>query len=107
MSNKYKRDQAVQYNGWSNFETWNFNLWITNNEGDYRHALQLTEDSINKYELSKDLEEWAEDMADDVLRSYEYAHGFIKDMVNTSIKEVNFYEVAEHLWDELHNEEEE
>lgn len=107
MSNKYKRDQAVQYNGWSNFETWNFNLWITNNEGDYRHALQLTEDSINKYELSKDLEEWAEDMADDVLRSYEYAHGFIKDMVNTSIKEVNFYEVAEHLWDEVHNEEEE
>ena len=107
MSNKYKRDQAVQYNGWSNFETWNFNLWITNNEGDYRHALQLTEDSINKYELSKDLEEWAEDVADDVLRSYEYAHGFIKDMVNTSIKEVNFYEVAEHLWDEVHNEEEE
>ena len=107
MSNKYKRDQAVQYNGWSNFETWNFNLCITNNEGDYRHALQLTEDSINKYELSKDLEEWAEDMADDVLRSYEYAHGFIKDMVNTSIKEVNFYEVAEHLWDEVHNEEEE
>ena len=82
-------------------------MWITNNEGDYRHALQLTEDSINKYELSKDLEEWAEDMADDVLRSYEYAHGFIKDMVNTSIKEVNFYEVAEHLWDEVHNEEEE
>ena len=99
MSNKY--------NGWTNYETWNFNLWITNNEGDYRHALQLTEDSINKYELSKDLEEWAEDMADDVLRSYEYAHGFIKDMVNTSIKEVNFYEVAEHLWDEVHNEEEE
>ena len=96
-----------KYNGWTNYETWNFNLWITNNEGDYRHALQLTEDSINKYELSKDLEEWAEDMADDVLRSYEYAHGFIKDMVNTSIKEVNFYEVAEHLWDEVHNEEEE
>ena len=98
---------SSKYNGWTNFETWNFNLWITNNEGDYRHALQLTEDSINKYELSKDLEEWAEDMADDVLRSYEYAHGFIKDMVNTSIKEVNFYEVAEHLWDEVHNEEEE
>mgnify|MGYP003108365507 FL=1 len=99
MSNKY--------NGWTNYETWNFNLWITNTEGDYRHALQLTKDSINKYELSKDLEEWAEDMADDVLRSYEYAHGFITDMVNSSVKSVNFYEVAEHLWDEVHDEEEE
>ena len=39
-------------------------------------------------------------MADDVLTSYEYAHGFIKDMVSSSIKEVNFYEVATHLWEE-------
>ena len=99
MSNKY--------NGWTNYETWNFNLWITNTEGDYRHALQLTRDSIDKYELSKDLEEWAMDMADDVLSSYEYTHGFINDIVNSSIKEVNFYEVAGHLWDEVHDEEEE
>ena len=27
-------------------------------------------------------------------------HGFIGDMVNSSIKEVNFYEVAEHLWED-------
>jgi hypothetical protein len=99
MSNKY--------NGWTNYETWNFNLWITNEESDYNHALELAEDSKDRYELSKKLESWAEDMADDVLRSYEYAHGFIKDMVNSSVKEVNFYEVAEHLWDEIHEEEEE
>ena len=99
MSNKY--------NGWTNYETWNFNLWITNNEGDYRHALQLTKDSINKYELSKKLESWAVEMADDVLSTCEYTIGFIIDMVNSSIKEVNFYEVAEHLWDEVHDEEEE
>ena len=98
MSNKY--------NGWTNYETWNFNLWITNTEGDYRHALQLTKDSINKYELSKDLEEWAEDMADDVVGS-DSGGGFITDMVNSSVKSVNFYEVAEHLWDEIHDEEEE
>jgi len=97
MSNKY--------NGWTNYETWNFNLWITNTEGDYRHALQLTKDSINKYELSEDLNEWAMDMAYDSLKRD--IHGFINDMVSSSIKEVNFYEVAEHLWDEVHDEEEE
>ena len=93
-----------KYNGWTNYETWNFNLWITNTEGDYRHALQLTKDSINKYELSKDLEEWAIEMADECCN---FSHGFINDIVNSSIKEVNFYEVAEHLWDEIHDEEEE
>ena len=98
---------SSKYNGWTNYETWNFNLWITNEEEDYNHALELAEDSENPYELSKKLEGWAEDMANDVLTSYEYAHGFITDMVNSSIKTVNFYEVAEHLWDEAHDEEEE
>ena len=90
---------SSKYNGWTNYETWNFNLWITNEESDYNHALELAEDSENKYGLSKKLEEWAEDMASDALTSYEYTHGFIKDMVNSSVGEVNFYEVAEHLWE--------
>ena len=89
-----------KYNGWTNYETWNFNLWITNEESDHSHALELAEDSENEYGLSKKLEEWAEDMASDALTSYEYTHGFIKDMVNSSVGEVNFYEVAEHLWEE-------
>ena len=75
-------------------------MWIRNDEEDYSHALEMAFDSLDEYELSKRLEEWAEEMANDVLTSYEYAHGFIKDMVNSSIKEVNFYEVATHLWEE-------
>ena len=92
MSNKY--------NGWTNYETWIFNLWITNEESDYEYALELAEESENKYGLSKKLEEWAEEMASDALTAYEYTHGFIKDMVNSSVGEVNFYEVATHLWEE-------
>tara|TARA_Y100001973_G_C5160068_1_gene313023 strand:+ start:83 stop:406 length:324 start_codon:yes stop_codon:yes gene_type:complete len=90
-----------KYNGWTNYETWNFNLWITNEEEDYSHALELAEDSENEYELSKRLEEWAEEMAEDVLTSCEYAHGFISNMVNSSVREVNFYEVATHLWEDI------
>ena len=88
MSNKY--------NGWTNYETWNFNLWITNEEEDYSHALELAFDSENEYDLSKKLESWAIEMADDC----SFVHGFINDMVNSSVKEVNFYEVAEHLWED-------
>ena len=98
-----------KYNGWTNYETWNFNLWITNKESDHSVALELAFDSENPYELSKKLEEWAEDMASEC----KIISGFISDIVNSSIKEVNFYEVAFHLWEERqdaikeHDEEEE
>ena len=98
MSNKY--------NGWTNYETWNFNLWITNEEEDYSKVLELAFDSEDEYELSKKLEELALEMAEDY-KYIEQFSGFIMDMINSSIKEVNFYEVAEHLWDEIHDEEEE
>ena len=87
-----------KYNGWTNYETWNFNLWITNEEEDYNHALELAEDSENKYELSKRLEAWAVDMADDCIGT---DIGFIVDMIYSSIKEVNFHEVATHLWEDI------
>tara|TARA_Y100000592_G_scaffold27096_2_gene42985 strand:- start:11458 stop:11763 length:306 start_codon:yes stop_codon:yes gene_type:complete len=86
-----------KYNGWTNYETWNFNSWIRNDEEDHSHALEMAFDSLDEYELSKRLEEWARDMADDCIGT---EIGFIVEMIYKSIKEVNFYEIATHLWEE-------
>jgi hypothetical protein len=72
-------------------------LWIRNDEEDHSHALEMAFDSLDEYELSKRLEEWAVEMADDCIST---EIGFIVDMIYSSIKEVNFYEVATHLWEE-------
>ena len=40
------------YNGWTNYETWACNLWLTNDEGMYHSARSL--------ESSQDLQEWVE-----------------------------------------------
>ena len=85
---------SKKYNGWTNYETWNFNLWITNEEEDYSQVLELAFDSEDEYELSNKLESLAYEWSD----ISQLNSGFISDMVNSSIKEVNFYEVAEHLW---------
>ena len=88
-----------KFNGWKNWETYCFYSSITNEESDYEYALEMAFDSEHEYELSKRLEEWAEEMAEDVLSSYEYAHKFIESILDDSIRMVNFYEVAEHLWE--------
>ena len=88
---------SKKYNGWTNYETWNFNLWIVNEESDHSHALEMAFDSLDEYELSKRLEEWTVDRADDCVGD---VGGFLLDMMYSSIKEVNFYEVATHLWEE-------
>ena len=88
---------SKKYNGWTNYETWNFNLWITNEEEDYSQVLELAFDSEDEYQLSKRLEELALEMADDCINT---EIGFIVDVIYSSIKSVNFYEVAEHIWED-------
>ena len=90
-----------KYNGWTNWETWNFNLWVTNDESDYEYAMHLASNSDDVHELRNLLEGWAEEWVDSCFTSSEYTHGFVKDMVYSSIKMVNFYEVAEHLLDDM------
>lgn len=29
------------YNGWTNWDTWAANLWLTNDEGTYHHAQEI------------------------------------------------------------------
>ena len=84
------------YNGWTNWETWNFGLWLDNDELTYHEINQLIKGSKDVYDLSKKLEEWAYDSLDD-----EYIDSsFIMDFINGAIREVNFFEIAEHRIEE-------
>ena len=33
-----------KYNGWSNYETWNFKLWLDNDEDTYNRTQRLVKD---------------------------------------------------------------
>lgn len=35
----------ADYNGWTNYETWAVNLWLTNEEPTYRHCRELASTS--------------------------------------------------------------
>ena len=78
------------YNGWTNWETWNFKLWIENEESTYREVLKMGEGK-NSYQLSLELESWAEMILEGIV----IEPGFYADVCLSAIKEIDFYEIAE------------
>ena len=93
--------QKLEYNGWTNYETWNFMLWADNDEPTYNKVKVLIKDALtfNKPHhtvsgLADDLRELADNEAPELKTS------FYSDVINASIKEVNFTEIAERLLEE-------
>ena len=84
-----------KYNGWSNYETWNFKLWLDNDEFSYNRARELVKAS-NKDAgaLASDLRELATEEAPELETS------FYSDVMMASVREVNYHEVAKHLLEE-------
>ena len=88
--------QKLEYNGWTNYETWNFKLWADNNERTYKKVQKLVKDikqncfdeSLEPLNLADELRTLAEDEAPELKTS------FYSDVINASIKEVNYLEIA-------------
>ncbi len=97
------------YQGWANYETWAYALWIDNEEGSQRHALDLAEQCRDeapehpnvtrriwtkaeaaRFTLADALKEECEDAAPD-LGASPWA-----DLLNSAISEIDWHELADH-----------
>ena len=98
--------QDKTYNGWTNYETWCVNLWLTNNEYDAewlsKEAAQAKESG--RIALSMDaLKEAIEEQFDlwkDERRENQPATMF-DDLMNAALAEVNWYEIIENHMEDL------
>jgi len=89
--------EKQDYNGWTNYETWNFMLWY----GDYLQEM------VTSY--NGDLEEGEEKLdhgrthvivegfIDDFLENSEIEASFLSDVLGKCIQSVNIHEIVEHL----------
>ena len=90
----------LEYNGWYNYETWNAALWLSNEYNDARYweeradDLARTADDINRLtdKLAKELEAQFDEDASKLPQT-----GFFADVMNASLLEVNWREIAEHM----------
>ena len=90
------------YNGWANWETWNFKLWVDNSEDSHKAVMYIAEElygrDIDKNDLAKELESLANELCEETLR---FETGFFADICNSAIKEVNFHQIAEAYLEEV------
>ena len=83
------------YNGWTNYETWNFKLWLDNDQSTQMMVKNFVTASGKEIDnLKKMLEQYAYD-------GMPLLKGFYGDFLNGAMREINFREVAESYIDEL------
>jgi hypothetical protein len=83
------------YNGWSNYETWNFKLWLDNDEPSYKRTQELVKAcGKDEFELASNLSDLAHNEAPELHAS------FYSDVMLASVREVNYLEVARSLLEE-------
>ena len=87
-----------EYNGYSNYETWNFMLWANNDEPLYK----LVQKAVKRCkELGGDISDLANDLNDITHEEApELKTSFYSDIMMASVREVNYHEVAKHLLEE-------
>jgi hypothetical protein len=83
---------SEKYNGWTNWETWNYMLWSDNNGlSDWYREYAVDNKST--------VEDVAEMLENEVWQNYEeqIITGFFGDVVSNAICEINFHEIAESI----------
>ena len=112
----------TKYNGWSNYETWNFKLWLDNEEDVHNYIIgeiKKIKSAPNNgqdvtYETSNFLRSYIDDNAPNLnisTRSQSIygsmcdKNGFYQDILNTGLRCINTYEVAESYLEDLKEDE--
>ena len=95
-----------EYNGWTNYPTWNLALWINNEEILWRywtaraHTI-LAETSFDimesKYELASAIRNWADNNQPEQIGDI----GAYSDIMNWALQEINYEEIAESILEDI------
>lgn len=101
-------DNNEEYNGWTNYETWNVKLWI-DNEGSLQFWEEIAESIYNDSERSKyatkldnAVYSLAENLKDTIANEQmPELKGCYADLLNGALSEVNWHEISRSIFDNV------
>jgi hypothetical protein len=83
------------YNGWTNYETWCINLWLTNTPDDYNYLSRLANHPrLSDYEKADQLRADIEESIPDTVE------GLYRDLLLSAISSCNFHEIIKSMQEE-------
>ena len=83
----------TKYNGWTNHSTWMVNLWFDN--FNFTDDLQKFEDCTTSDEVLDNITYEIQLTVEEYVELYN-REGFILDVIQSTLNEVNYQEIAEH-----------
>ena len=113
---KVRTKNMNKYNGWSNYETWNFKLWLDNDESVHNYIMdKIKKISSQKfdnktYQVADFLKSYIEDNMPNLnvssrglslFGSMADKNGFYSDILNMALKDINTYEIAESYLEDI------
>jgi len=90
-----------EYNGWSNYQTWVTSLWMDNDEGSYSYWVEQAEDAESVRDLADRMQSEHETAMYDLVG----VTGVFSDLLGHAVEMVDWYEIAQHYFEEYHEEE--
>jgi hypothetical protein len=90
-----KDDSDNRYNGWTNYATWRVNLEIFDGF-DPREYFTAPDEGLDASELV----DYLKDYADSII-TMDNVEGLAVDYARAFLSDVNWYEIAEHMLDEI------
>jgi hypothetical protein len=107
---KLADNEPKDYNGWSNYETWNYKLWLDNDEGSYNYWQETARQILDNAKSSEyfTARQNAETQLAEALKAEIEESNPLKDtattytdLLNASISEINFHEIAKAILEDL------
>lgn len=82
-----------KYNGWTNYETWRFNLESVDHDSHGEQVRQGVYGAV--WQLADELEQYAGDWIDQFCDD-----DFTTTWAGVALSRVDYHEIAQHIWDE-------